>query len=408
MATAKQMRALANNPWSRETMRDSWKKSSKGIASECRGLGINLDTYLNTRSPGKHDALGEVLDNDGIRMNEVNGVPSSTIGELGDPGSRKDEAAMSAVQRTYSRAVSGKLPKKQRADAFKATNIASGSVFNPWTDRDLVVPPLVVEVSPEMILAEQTSITGDTHRVPRYSDELANRKKRRVAELAQLPIEKFAWSEDAKVLYKKGIGIQWSYEAALVESRLSLLNNFVARVGIQDSLDMVEEGLEELTMNASANGRTHNVAAQGSAGKWTFSKYDGYRLENWTTPFRFDWFFGNTAAIQEFRASPWSAAGNTDMTAGQADQAGMAEAPRYYRDYMGANYFNFDTVSGLDSAAKFLFLQQMQALGMFTNTGMTVDETARMEGNQSFVRYFSMGYRFYPVQHGAYQLVTLQ
>ena len=59
------------------------------------------------------------------------------------------------------------------------------------------------------------------------------------------------------------------------------------------------------------------------------------------------------------------------------------------------------------SDTNYLMLKKSHAIGQVYNTGMTRDSMETIEGNQSYVRRFSMGTRFYPLHPRAMEVVTL-
>ena len=55
----------------------------------------------------------------------------------------------------------------------------------------------------------------------------------------------------------------------------------------------------------------------------------------------------------------------------------------------------------------YLFMNTMEAIGQFYNTGMARDETETVMGNQSYIRYFTIGNRFYGIIPSAIEIASL-
>ena len=55
----------------------------------------------------------------------------------------------------------------------------------------------------------------------------------------------------------------------------------------------------------------------------------------------------------------------------------------------------------------YLFMNTMEAIGQFYNTGMARGETETVMGNQSYVRYFTIGNRFYGIIPSAIEIASL-
>ena len=56
----------------------------------------------------------------------------------------------------------------------------------------------------------------------------------------------------------------------------------------------------------------------------------------------------------------------------------------------------------------YLFMKRSAGIGQVYNTGMVRDSMETIEGNQSYVRRFTMGTRFYGIHPKALELVTLE
>ena len=372
-------------------------------------LDINLDTVLQLASPGKDQALGHVLDDLGLQMRDTPYSQSSKMSDTGGLGTAEDMAVAAYMQRLYT--IGSRYPRHPMVAAFTLSPVTSGSTFNPYTSTPVREEQ---EIAPEVdyteFLGESMNIMDDVTRIPLYQDKPRERKHKRVTELGQIEVESFSFTEDAKAIYKYGIGIQWSYETSFKEVLMQLLGFWVMRRAIEDRILFLQDLLATAISFAHAKSRTHTIAAAGAAGKWTVKKLLDYN-KRWRVPYMYNWLIAEPNAITtleltDFGSDNWTL-GHFAMSNGNAnigyENARMGMRKRYIDipdlvDEEDGNAF---------TDATYLFMDSMRTIGQFYNTGMARDETEVVMGNQSYIRYFTIGNRFYPIIPSAVEVVTL-
>ena len=218
----KEVAKLRKRKLSRANLIADLKTNHRAYVRDAKELDINLDSVLDMMSPGKDPALQHVLEDLNLAMIDTASRPSSKIMDLKDHNSLADVSVAAYMQRLYT--IGSRFPSHPLVATFTLTPIAGGTVFNPYS-----VPPAGVrekeEIEPEVdytqFLAESWSTLDDTERIPFYEDKVSDRQKRKVTELGQIPVMGFKFSEDAKAIYKYGLGIQWSFESAFREVQCS-------------------------------------------------------------------------------------------------------------------------------------------------------------------------------------------
>ena len=239
----------------------------------------------------------------------------------------------------------------------------------------------------------------------------ADREKARVTELGEIEIMSFNFTEDAKAIYKYGIGIQWSFETAFREVRMQLLGTWVMRQAITDRIWMLQDAIGVGIDFATAKNRTHTIPADGNTEVWTWAKLDTYN-NRWRLPYLYDCIIAEPAAITKFKQTDW---GSDNWTLGHMVMMGSFFNMNYedMRLMRKIKFIDLPELVGEDGTSnsfdenKYLFLKKNAGIGQVYNTGMTRDSMETIEGNQSYVRRFTMGTRFYGIHPKAFEVATL-
>lgn len=408
-----ELRKLKTLRKERSAITADFKKNPQRWAQMGRDLDVNLDLILQLASPGKDQALGHVLEDLGIQMVDMPHAPSSTLGELKGLNTAADIAASAFLQRLYT--IGARYTKHPLIASFTLSPITSGSVFNPYAFTTLREEQMIEpEVDYTEFLAESMSIMQDVQRIPLYQDKPREREHKRITEMAQIPVESFSFTDDAKAIYKYGIGIQWSYETNMLDIPMQLLGFWVMRQAITDRILFLKDLLGVALTFARSKSKTHNIAADGASNDWTLAKLRNYE-KRWRVPYMFNWVVAEPEAITKFEmmqmagseGDSWTmghfATANPAMNFGGYENARMRMRKRYVdipdlADEDGGNAF---------TANDYLFMDTMQAIGQFYNTGMARDETETVMGNQSYIRYFTIGNRFYGIIPSALEIASL-
>ena len=406
---AKEVAKLKQMKYSRPKLA-SVLKDNQSVIDDAKSLDINLDLIFDFISPGKDPALAFMLEELGIGMTDQPGQPSSKVEDLRKLNSLEDHCASAYLQYLYT--IGNRFPRHPLVAAFTLTPIAEGTVFNPFSHT----PPRPEEdIQPEvdytMFLAESWSTLDDTAKIPLYKDTELDRTKRRVTELGQIPILGFGFTEDAKAIYKYGIGIQWSFESSFRDVRMQLLGTWVMRQAITDRIFLLQDLIGVGIDFATDKGRTHTIAADGNSGVWTWEKLDQYNY-TWRVPYLYDHLIAEPEAITKFKQTDW---GSDNWTLGHAVMMGSFFNLNYEDMRMSrkVKFVDLPDLAGEDGEtntfddSKYLFLKRSAGIGQVYNTGMVRDATETIEGNQSYVRRFTMGTRFYGIHPKALEVVTL-
>lgn len=409
---AKEVAKIKKRKVSRPQLVADLKADHKGYVRDAKALDINLDSVLDMMSPGKDPALQHVLEDLNLAMIDTANRPSSKVEDLSDYNSLADVSVAAYLQRLYT--IGSRFPRHPLVATFTLTPIASGTVFNPYS-----IPPAGVrekeEIEPEIdytqFLAESWSTLDDVERIPFYEDKVSDRQKRKVLELGEIPVMGFKFSEDAKAIYKYGLGIQWSFESAFREVRMQLLGTWVMRQAITDRIWMLMDALGVAIDFAHTNSRTYSIPAGGSAGAWTWAKLDAYNYR-WRVPYLYDCMIAEPEGITKFKQTDW---GSDNWTLGHLMMMGSFFSMNYEDMRMNRRiqFLDLPNLTGEDGTsnaftnANYLMMKKSHAIGQVYNTGMTRDSMETIEGNQSYVRRFSMGTRFYGIIPKAVEVVTL-
>ena len=419
---AKELRKIRQLKKSREALTADFKKNPKTWINIGQALDVNLDLVFQLASPGKDQALGHILEDLGIQMVEQDGYPSSTFGDLGEPNTAADMAAGAFLQRLYT--IGSRFPRHPLVKAFRSTGsvataaftlapITSGTTFNPYAHTPLREEEMIApEVEYTDFLAESMSIMQDVQRIPLYEDIPIERQHKRITELSQIDVESFSFTEDAKAIYKYGIGIQWSYETSMLDIPMQLLGFWVMRRAITDRILFLKDLFAVAIDFAHEKSKTVNIDAAGASTEWTLEKLRNYE-KRWRIPYMFNWMVAEPNAITKFelmmgKSNSWTqghfAQANPGMNTGGYENARMRTRKQYIDipDLGGES----DTTRNFNDN-KYLYMDTMQAIGQFYNTGMARDETETQMGNQSYVRYFTIGNRFYGIIPSAIEIATL-
>ena len=410
---AKELGNLRKLNYSLPQLAGELRRDIKTYVQVARELDINLDVILNLIAPDpKVPALSYMLEDLGIAMVDTPGRASSTLGDLGDHDTVKDAMAGAYLQRLYT--VGSRFANHPLVATFMLTPIMGGSIFNPYDTPPgdtREEEPLEPEVDYTKYLAESWSTLDDTERLPLYKDTVMDRQKRRVTELGQIEIMKFQFTDDAKAIYKYGTGIQWSFESAFRQNRMQLLGTWVMRQAIMDRVWMLMDVFGTAISFAHAKGRTYSIPAGGNAGVWTYDKLDAYNMR-WRVPILYDKLVAEPAAITKFKQTDW---GSDNWTLGHLSMMDKFFTLNY-EDARANRKVQFVDIPGLTGEdgeshafgnSDYLFMKRSMAVGQVFNTGMTQDRMETIEGNQSNVRYFTIGTRFYGVIPGAVEVATL-
>lgn len=391
-------------------------KGYRSYVKIAKALDINLDAIFDMIT-GKNHTLGYMLEDLNLAMIDTPGKPSSQMSECGELNTLADHCVTAYMQRLYT--IGSRFPYHPLVATFTLSPIAGGTVFNPFS-----VPPAGVreeeKIEPEvdytMFLAESWSTLDDTARLPFYKDNEGDRRKRKVTELGQIPILQFFFTEDAKAIYKYGIGIQWSFESAFREVRMQLLGTWVMRQAITDRIWMLQDAIGVGIDFAKDNSRTHTVPAGGNSGVWTWDKLDTYNYR-WRVPYIYDHIIAEPNAISKFKKTDF---GSDNWTLGHLAMLSDLFKTNY-EDMRMNRKVKFIDLPDLEGEKEnddgtpvnnfgdndYLMLKRSAGLGQVYNTGMTRDSMETIEGNQSYVRRFSMGTRFYGIHPKAFEWTTL-
>lgn len=407
----KEVEKLKKMNFSQPKLAADLKENHKPYIKTAKSLDINLDSMFDMIAPGKTPMLGYMLDNLNLAMVDTANRASSKVEDLGELHTLADACASAYLQRLYT--IGNRFPRHPLVATFTLSPIASGSVFNPYSATDVREEEAIEpDIDYTMFLAESWSTLDDTARIPVYKDSDIDRQRRRVTEMAEIPVMSFSFSEDAKAIYKYGIGIQWSFESAFREVRMQLLSTWVMRRAIQDRIQMLQDLIGVGIDFATAKKRTHDISAGSSTGEWTWEKLDTYNMR-WRLPYVYDHIIAEPAAITKFKKTDW---GSDNWTLGHMVMMGSFFNLNYEDMRMSrkVKFIDIPNLSGEDGKTnafddkKYLFLQRSAGIGQVYNTGMTRDTLETLEGNQSYVRRFTMGSRFYGIHPKALEVVTLK
>ena len=413
---AAELRKLKGLRLSREAMTADFKENPERWAGIGKDLDVNLDIILQLASPGKDQALGHILEDMGVQMVELENTPSSTLGDLRGVNTAQDIAATAFLQRLYTIGV--RQRNHPLIASFTLSPITSGSVFNPY---DFTTLREEQKIQPEVdyteFLAESMSIMSDVQRIPLYKDKPRERQHKRVTELGQIPVESFNFTDDAKAIYKYGIGIQWSYETGMLDIPMQLLGFWVMRQAITDRILFLKDLLATAIDFAHDKGKLYEIPADSASGVWTHKKVRNYE-KRWRVPYMFNWMVAHPEAITDFELTRMGGDDGDQWTIGHFSQANpQMNFGGYVNARMGMQkkYVDIPDLSGEDeedATRKFtdkdyLYLNSMEAIGQFYNTSMARDETETVMGNQSYIRYFTIGNRFYGIIPSAIEKTRL-
>ena len=409
---AKELIKLGKMNYSRPKLASDARRNPDTYIQVARDLDLNLDIVFDIISPDKSQAINYMVEDLNLAMIDTPNRCSSTMGDLKGKDSIEDAVAGAYMQRLYT--IGSRFPRHPLVATFTLTPISGGSVFNPYDtppggvkEEEMIEP----EVDYTQYLAESWSTMDDTERLPRYDDTPFDRTKRRVTELGQIEVSKFTFTEDAKAIYKYGRGIQWSFESAFRQVRMQLLGTWVMRQAITDRIWMLMDLFGVAIDGAHAKNRTYSIPAGGNAGVWTWEKLDAYNMR-WRVPYLYDKMVAEPTAITKFKKTDW---GSDNWTLGH-----LAMMDNFfslnYRDARRSRRIEFVDIPNLTGEdgesnafgdTNYLFMKRSAAVGQVFNTGMTQDRMETIEGNQSNVRYFTIGTRFYLVHAAAVEVVTL-
>ena len=408
---SKEMAKLKKKKLSLPALTADMKANHKPYVADAVALDINLDSIMHlVTEPGKQHPLSYVLSDLNIAMVDTPGKPSSPMGDLGGVGTLADACAGAYIQRLYT--IGNRFPRHPLVATFTLSPIASGTVFNPFSHT---APREEEEIEPEVdytqFLAESWSTMDDTAKIPLYKDTPDDRTKARVTELGEIRIMQFNFTEDAKAIYKYGIGIQWSFESAFRDVRMQLLGTWVMRQAITDRIWMLQDMIGVGIDFATNKSRTYTIPADSNTGVWTWDKLDAYNYR-WRLPYLYDCIIAEPAAITKFKKTDW---GSDNWTLGQLAMMGGIFNTNYEDMRMNRKirFIDLPELTGEDgtsnafNANKYLMLKKNSGIGQVYNTGMTRDSMETIEGNQSYVRRFTMGTRFYGIHPKALEVVTL-
>ena len=234
--------------------------------------------------------------------------------------------------------------------------------------------------------------------------------------MGEIPILAFGFTEDAKAIYKYGLGIQWSFESSFKEVRMQLLGTWVMRQSITDRIwqlmDMVGVGIDF----ATDKGRTYTIPAGSNTGVWTWEKLEDYN-NRWRLPYLYDHLIAQPVGIRKFKQTDW---GSDNWTLGHLIMMNSFFSLNY-EDMRMSRKIKFIDLPDLEGEkldadgdaendfedSQYLFMKRSAGIGQVYNTGMARDSMETIEGNQSYVRRFTMGTRFYGIHPRAFELVTL-
>ena len=409
---AKELIKLGKMKYSRPKLASDARRNPETYIQVARDLDLNLDIVFDIISPDKSQAINYMVEDLNLAMVDTPNRSSSTMGDLKGKDSIEDAVAGAYMQRLYT--IGSRFPRHPLVATFTLTPISGGSVFNPYStppagtrEKEQIEP----EVDYTQYLAESWSTMDDTERLPLYNDTAIDRTKRRVTELGQIEIMKFTFTEDAKAIYKYGTGIQWSFESAFRQVRMQLLGMWVMRQAITDRIWMLMDLFGVAIDFAHAKNRTYAIPAGGNAGVWTWEKLDAYNMR-WRVPYLYDKLIGEPAAITKFKKTDW---GSDNWTLGHIAMMGDFFSMNYQDARMNRKiqFVDIPGLTGEDGESNafgdtnYLFLKRSAAVGQVFNTGMTQDRMETIEGNQSNVRYFTIGSRFYGIHPKAVEVVTL-
>jgi hypothetical protein len=408
---SKEVAKLRTKNYSRPKLIADLKANHNAYISDAKSLDINLDAVLDMASPGKDPALAHVLEDLNLAMVDTHSKPSSKVADLGEIGSLADHCAAAYVQRLYT--IGNRFPRHPLVATFTLSPIAGGTVFNPFSatmvrEEEQIEP----EIDYTTFLAESWSTLDDTARIPLYKDTVIDRQKRRVGELGEIPILDFKFTEDAKAIYKYGIGIQWSFESAFREVRMQLLGTWVMRQAITDRIWMLMDALGVAIDFATNKSRTYTIpVGTGTSGEWDWDKLDAYNYR-WRVPYLYDCMIAEPAAITKFKRTDW---GSNNWTLGHIMMMSSFFNTNYEDMRMNRKikFVDLPELTGEDGTSnafgdtKYLMMKKSAAIGQVYNTGMVRDSMETIEGNQSYVRRFTLGSRFYGIIPKALEIVTL-
>lgn len=416
----KEIAKLENNKRSNAQISSDFKTNPKTFTEIGHALDINLDTVFSMQSTDKVPALAYVLEDLDIDMVDKPYSPSTKLSKCKSVGTPEDIAVAAYLQRVFS--VGNRFPDHPICKAFSfhqtkptekeiavftVSDIDASSQFNPYADLPVREEE---KIEPELhytrLLAESWSTLEDTERLPLYKDKKRQRESVRLTELAQIPVEGFSFTEDAKAIFKYGIGIQWSYESALKDVRMQLLGFWIMRRAIEQRTLYLMDAASTAIDFALENKRTYDIPQieTADAGDWTIQKLEDYN-EKWRPPYMWNFMICNPKAKRKFKMMNY---GSDNWTLGHFNMANRGQSEYVdERSQMRKGYISLEGLESIDqqpggNVLKFgendyLFLDTMNALGQVYNTGMAKDETEMRPGNQSYVRYFTFGNRFYGI-----------
>lgn len=133
---------------------------------------------------------------------------------------------------------------------------ASPVLFPEFINRQMRTPLLAASILDE-IVAITTPIDSDTYRSIYLTDQVTDRRMRRVSEGSELPTVKLTTSEHPITLHKYGVKLQGTYEV-FRRMRLDLFSLHLARIALQAQIDKASEGVDVLINgDGNANGATN-------------------------------------------------------------------------------------------------------------------------------------------------------
>ena len=183
------------------------------------------------------------------------------------------------------------------------------------------------------------------------------------------------------------------------------------RQAITDRIWMLMDALGVAIDFAHENDRTYTIPADSKPDEWTWDKLDTYNYR-WRVPYLYDCMIAEPGAITKFKRTDW---GSNNWTLGHMVMMGGFFNMNYedMRMMRKIKFLDLPGLTGEDGEsnaftdADYLMMKKSHAIGQVYNTGMTRDSTETIEGNQSYVRRFSMGTRFYGIHPRAVEVVTL-
>ncbi|MGI8547750.1 MAG: hypothetical protein ACR2M1_10500 [Gemmatimonadaceae bacterium] len=378
-----------------------------------RSLSAQLETeqpsdMISGSDDDGYDAFGRLVEHSGIvtGSNPSAGVHATQIGKIlsgehvmpdGQKIGRAQGRAIAMIwaDRQWRRVKYGRSPNTR--GMFTVEDDVVNTALRPYTDaanfRELTSMQPNLPLS--AIVAQETAIDGDSFRSV-YVDEtnVGDFDYTRVTEAADIPTVDLRTHEQTVHLFKRGRGINWSYEAAR-NMRLDKFQLVIMKMAIDVENGKAATALRTLIAgdgNAATSATVVNMTSLDPAltagSPLNLRAYLGFK-KLFRGAFMFNTFIGNISDIVNFELIPIGLT-STPLVALNGQDGNTLGTIQNIRAETFRNIVSYaDVDTGIIPTGNFLGFDRRFAIERISQIGATVSEADSFIGNQTNLLTFT-------------------